>query len=67
MFLFHYASFAFYREVISLLKIWCWKRLLRVPWTVRESNQSILKETNLEYILEGLMLKLELQYFGLLI
>ena len=42
--------------------LWCWKRLLRVPWTPRRSNQSILKEINLEYSLEGLMLKL--QYFG---
>ena len=44
-------------------KLWCWRRLLRVPWTARRSNQSILKETN-EYSLEGLMLKLKLQYFG---
>ena len=43
---------------------WCWKRLLRVPWTARRSNQSILKEINREYSLEGLMLKLKLQYFG---
>ena len=42
----------------------CWRRLLRVPWTARRSNQSILKETNPEYLLEGLMLKLKLQYFG---
>ena len=48
-------------------ELWCWRRLLRVPWTVRRSNQSILKETNLEYSLEGLMLKLKLQYFGHLI
>ena len=45
-------------------KLWCWRRLLTVPWTTRNSNQSILKEINLEYILEGLMLKLKLQYFG---
>ena len=45
-------------------KMWCWRRLLTVPWTTRNSNQSILKEINLEYILEGLMLKLKLQYFG---
>ena len=45
----------------------CWRRLLRVPWTARRSNQSILKETNLEYLLEGLILKLKLQYFGHLI
>ena len=47
-------------------KLWCWKRLLRVPWTARRSNQSILKEMNPEYSLEGLMLKLKLQYFGYL-
>ena len=47
-------------------KLWCWRRLLRVPWTARRSNQSILKEINPEYTLEGLMLKLKLklQYFG---
>ena len=45
-------------------KLWCWRRLLRVPWTARRSNQSILKEINLYYSLEGLMLKLKLQYFG---
>ena len=44
-------------------KLWCWKRLLRVPWIARRSNQSILKEINPEYSLEGLMLKLKLQYF----
>ena len=44
--------------------MWCWRRLLRVPWTQRRSNQSILKEINPEYSLEGLMLKLKLQYFG---
>ena len=43
---------------------WCWKRLLRVPWTARRSNQSILKKVSSEYLLEGLMLKLKLQYFG---
>ena len=48
-------------------KLFCWRRLLRVPWTARRSNQSILKELNLEYSLEGLMLKLKLQYFGHLI
>ena len=47
-------------------ELWCWRRLLRVPWTVRRSNQSILKEINPEYPLEGLMLKLKLQYFGYL-
>ena len=45
-------------------ELWCWRRLLRVPWTARRSNQSILKEINPEYSLEGLMLKLNLQYFG---
>ena len=49
---------------IDAFELWCWRRLLRVPWTARRSNQSILKETNLEYSLEGLMLKLKLQYFG---
>jgi len=44
--------------------LWCWRRLLRVPWTARRSNQLILKESNPEYSLEGLMLKLKLQYFG---
>ena len=48
-------------------KLWCWRRLLRVPWTARRSNQSILKEINPGYSLEGLMLKLKLQYFGHLI
>ena len=48
---------------IDALKLWCWRRLLRVPWTARKSNQSILKEINPEYSLEGLMLKLKLQYF----
>ena len=45
-------------------KLWCWRRCLRIPWTARRSTQSILKEINPEYSLEGLMLKLELQYFG---
>ena len=45
-------------------ELWCWRRLWRVPWTSRRSNQSILKEINPEYSLEGLMLKLKLQYFG---
>ena len=49
---------------IDAFELWCWKRLLRVPWTARRSNQSILKEMSLEYSLEGLMLKLKLQYFG---
>ena len=47
------------------IQLWCWRRLLRVPWTARRSNQSILKEISPEYSLEGLMLKLKLQYFGL--
>ena len=48
---------------IDAFELWCWRRLLRVPWTATRSNQSILKETNPEYSLEGLMLKLKLQYF----
>ena len=48
---------------IDTLKLWCWRRLLRVPWTAKRSNQSVLKEINPEYSLEGLMLKLKLQYF----
>ena len=49
---------------IDAFELWCWKRLLRVPWTARRSNQSILKETSPGWSLEGLMLKLKLQYFG---
>ena len=49
---------------IDAFELWCWRRLLRVPWTARRSNQSILKVINPEYSLEGLMLKLKLQYFG---
>jgi len=49
---------------IDALELWCWRRLLRVPWTARRSNQSILKEISPKYSLEGLMLKLKLQYFG---
>ena len=52
------------RRRIDAFKLWCWRRFLRVPWTGRRSNQSILKEINFEYSLEGLMLKLKLQYFG---
>ena len=48
---------------IDAFDLWCWRRLLRVPWTARRSNQSILKEISPEYSLEGLMLKLKLQYF----
>ena len=53
-----------YCQRIDTFELWCWRRLLRVPWTTRKSNQSILKEISLEYLLEGLMLKLNLQYFG---
>ena len=49
---------------IDAFELWCWRRLLRVPWTARRCNQSNLKEISLEYSLEGLMLKLKLQYFG---
>ena len=52
------------RRRIDAFKLWCWRRLLRVPWTARRSNQSILKEISPGYSLEGLMLKLKLQYFG---
>ena len=52
---------------INTFELWCWRRLLRVPWTARRSNQSIPKEISPEYSLEGLMLKLKLQYFGHLI
>ena len=52
------------RQRIDAFEPWCWRRLLRVPWTARRSNQSILKEISPEYSLEGLMLKLKLQYFG---
>ena len=51
---------------IDAFELWCWRRLLRVPWTARRSNQSILKEISPEYSWEGLMLKLKLQYFGYL-
>ena len=52
------------RRKIDAFELWCWRRLLRVPWTARRSNQSVLKEISPEYSLEGLMLKLKLQYFG---
>ena len=52
------------RQRIDAFELWCWKRLLRVPWTARRSNQSILKEISLGISLEGMMLKLQLQYFG---
>ena len=53
-----------HRRKADAFELWYWRRLLRVPWTARRANQSILKEINLEYSLEGLMLKLKLQYFG---
>ena len=52
------------RRRIDAFELWCWRRLVRVPWTAERSNQSILKEISPEYSLEGLMLKLKLQYFG---
>ena len=52
------------QEHIDAFELWCWRRLLRVPWTARGSNQSILREISLEYSLKGVMLKLKLQYFG---
>ena len=55
-----------YRQRIDAFKLWCWRRLLRVPWTSRTSNQSILKEIIPENSLKGLMMKLKLQYFGYL-
>ena len=55
-----------YEERTDAFQLWCWKRLLRVPWTAKKSKQSILKEINPEYSLEGLMLQLKLQYFGYL-
>ena len=51
-------------QIIDAFELWCWRRLLRVPWTARRSNQSLLKEISPEYSLDGLMLKLKLQYFG---
>ena len=55
------------RQRIGPFELWCWRRLLKVPWTARRSNQSILRESNAEYSWEGLMQKLKLQYFGRLI
>ena len=52
------------KQRIDAFELWCWRRLLRIPWTASRSNQSILKEINPKYSLEGLMLKLKLQYFG---
>ena len=54
-------------DAFEAFELWCWRRLLRVPWTARRSNQSILKKISPEYLLEGLMLKLKLHYFGHLI
>ena len=54
------------QQIIDAFELWCWRRLLRVPWTTRRSNQSILKEISPEYSLEGLMLKLKPQFFGYL-
>ena len=51
-------------QKIDAFELWCWRRLLRAPWTTRRSNQSILQEINPEYLLKGLMLKLKLQYLG---
>ena len=51
-------------QIIDAFELWCWRRLLRVPWTARRSNQSILKEISPGILLEGMMLKLKLQYFG---
>ena len=58
------AFFYLQNRRIDAFELWCWRRLLRVPWTVRRSNQSILKEISPEHSLEGLMLKLKLQYYG---
>ena len=54
------------RRRIDAFELWCWRKLLRVPWTARRSKQSILKEISPEYSLEGMMLKLKFQYFGYL-
>ena len=59
-----YCAILYGIKVIDAFELWCWRRLLRVPWTARRSNQSILKEISPEYSSEGLMLKLKLQYFG---
>ena len=64
---YYYESWAINKvecQRIDVFELWCWRRLLRVPWTTRRSSQSILKEISLEFSLEGLMLKLKLQYFG---
>ena len=57
-------SWTINKPALKNFELWCWRRLLRVPWTARRSNQSILKEISPEFSLEGLMLKLKLQYFG---
>ena len=62
-FIYRLHLFAF-EQIIDAFELWCWRRLLRVPWTAMRSNLLILKEINVEYSLEGLMLKLKLQYFG---
>ena len=54
-------------QILDAFKLWCWRRLLKVPWTARRSDQSIFREINPEYSLKGLMLKLQLQYFSHLI
>ena len=59
-----YCKFHYLSTMVCSFKLWCWRRLLKVPWTERSSNQSILKEISPEYSLEGLILKLKLQYFG---
>ena len=64
MLLLHFLGINNKRRKIDAFELWCWRRLLRVPWTARRSNQSILKEISPEYSLEGLMLKLKLQYFS---
>ena len=63
----HWRIDAFEPQRIGAFGLWCWRRLLRAPWTARRSNQSILKEISPEYSLEGLMLKLKIQYFGHLV
>ena len=57
-------GFHFPDDKFDAFELWCWRRLLRLPWTARRSNQSMLEEINSEYSLEGLMMKLKLQYFG---
>ena len=63
---FDHCKHVFFFKSMFAFELWCWRRLLRVSWTARRSNQSILKEISPEYSLEGLMLKLKLQYFGTL-